>query len=187
MIWFTSDWHLNHRGICKGTSNWTESIPPRNFSSVEEMNSTILGNLNSLVKEKDTLYNLGDVIFGTVRNIPDLLGQIKCRNVHLIYGNHDKKLIKKKWFTNFFKSISSYYELNYNKQKIVLCHYCFCTWNQCHHGSYHAYGHSHGNLPDRDNRSMDVGVDCHDYKPISLDEFLETLKSRPFMMDGCVI
>jgi hypothetical protein len=40
-----------------------------------------------------------------------------------------------------------------------------------HHGAWHLYGHSHGNLPDTPTSlSMDVGVDTHDFQPWHFDE-----------------
>ena len=43
--------------------------------------------------------------------------------------------------------------------------------NRSHHGAWHLYGHSHGNLPDtRTSLSMDVGVDTHDFRPWHFDE-----------------
>ena len=40
-----------------------------------------------------------------------------------------------------------------------------------HHGAWHLYGHSHGNLPDTPTSlSMDVGVDTHDFRPWHFDE-----------------
>jgi hypothetical protein len=32
-------------------------------------------------------------------------------------------------------------------QPIVLCHYAMRVWNRSHHGAWHLYGHSRGNLP----------------------------------------
>lgn len=41
--------------------------------------------------------------------------------------------------------------------------------NQAHRGSWMLYGHSHGNLTDIGGKTIDVGVDCFDYYPVSLD------------------
>ena len=32
-------------------------------------------------------------------------------------------------------------------QLVVLCHYAMRVWDRSHYGSWHLYGHSHGNLP----------------------------------------
>jgi calcineurin-like phosphoesterase family protein len=38
-----------------------------------------------------------------------------------------------------------------------------------HHGDLHLYGHSHGSLPGTAART-DVGVDCFEFRPVTLDE-----------------
>ena len=45
------------------------------------------------------------------------------------------------------------------------------VWNKSHYGSWNLYGHSHGSLPDDPHaRAIDVGVDCHNFAPVSFDE-----------------
>jgi calcineurin-like phosphoesterase family protein len=38
-----------------------------------------------------------------------------------------------------------------------------------HRGDIHLYGHSHGSLPST-SASTDVGVDCFDFRPVTLNE-----------------
>lgn len=90
---------------------------------------------------------------------------------------------------DFFRSIDHYKEISfkidsqvsgrYGKTKIVLCHFALSVWNNAHHGAIHLYGHSHGSLPDRGNRSMDVGVDTNNLYPYHLDEIISIMKNRP--------
>jgi calcineurin-like phosphoesterase family protein len=40
------------------------------------------------------------------------------------------------------------------------------------------YGHSHGELPENDSLSFDVGVDCNNYAPVSLDEVNERMEKK---------
>ncbi len=50
-------------------------------------------------------------------------------------------------------------EISVNGQPIVLCHYAMRVSNRSHHGAWHLYGHSHGNLPEGPTSlSMDVGI-----------------------------
>jgi len=49
------------------------------------------------------------------------------------------------------------------------------VWNKAHCGAIHLYGHSHGALLGI-GRSLDVGVDCHKFCPISLEEILRLTK-----------
>ena len=55
-IWVTSDTHFNHANIIKYCN--------RPFSSVEEMNETIIANWNKVVSQGDTVYHLGDFALG---------------------------------------------------------------------------------------------------------------------------
>jgi calcineurin-like phosphoesterase family protein len=62
-------------------------------------------------------------------------------------------------------------ELKHDHSLIVMCHYAMRVWNRSHRGAWMLYGHSHGSLPDDPGAlSIDVGVDCHDYTPISHDD-----------------
>ena len=54
--WFTADFHLGHQNIIRYCN--------RPFHSTSEMDEAILGNLNSLVRQDDVLYFLGDFCMG---------------------------------------------------------------------------------------------------------------------------
>lgn len=160
MIWFTADTHFGHKNIIEYCN--------RPFASVEEMDETIINNINAVVKPEHTIYHLGDFSFGGTFHYRS---KINCKNVHLILGNHDKlKMLEKRCFS----TVSMIKEVRYAKQFIVLCHYGMRVWNKSHHGSWSLYGHSHGTLPPIQN-SMDVGVDCHDYQPLSFDDVKEKI------------
>src|SRR5699024_1596488 len=79
----------HHKNIIKGISNWEDKSGCRNFSTMEEHNQTIVDGINSTVGEDDTLYCLGDWSFGGLDKIWEFRKQIKCKNIHLILGNHD--------------------------------------------------------------------------------------------------
>lgn len=158
--------HFGHKNIIKYCN--------RPFSSVQEMDETLIKNINECVKYNDTLYHLGDFAFG---NIERYRSNITCLDIHLILGNHDKI---QKWQYRQFSSVSHYKEVNYNKTKIVLCHYALRVWNKSHHGAWHLYGHSHGTLPDIGNKSFDCGVDCWNYKPLSINDIEKEMNKRNF-------
>jgi calcineurin-like phosphoesterase family protein len=50
-------------------------------------------------------------------------------------------------------------------------------WDGRHHGAYHLHGHSHG-THHAEGAILDVGVDCHDYRPLSLEEVLALCEAR---------
>lgn len=165
MIYFTADTHFNHKNIIQYSN--------RPFQSVEEMNQSLIDNINALVKSNDELYHLGDFAFG---NVEKFRRQINCKNLHIIFGNHDREARLNK---HLFSSYSDFREIKVFGKSITLCHYAMRVWNKSHHGAYHLYGHSHGSLPDDPNsRSFDCGVDCHGYKPISFDEVTQLMSKK---------
>lgn len=88
-IWLISDTHFNHQGIL-GFER-ADGKPVRPFTTVEEMNETLISNWNSVVKPGDKVYHLGDVLFGEDKagwmdaNMKRMHGKKR-----LIFGNHDE-------------------------------------------------------------------------------------------------
>ena len=96
-IWLTSDTHYNHSNLCLGVSTWNDKEKScRNFQTLEEMNELIVKNINDNVKENDVLYHLGDFSFGGIKNIWEFRKRINCKNIHLIFGNHDHHISSNK-------------------------------------------------------------------------------------------
>ena len=174
MIWFTSDTHFGHKNILKYTD--------RPFSSVEEMDEILIENWNNRIEKDDEVYHLGDVALCSPKKLREILARLNGK-IYLIRGNHDKSA---EACRDRFEWIKDYYELEISdpeghkeKQLIVLFHYAMRVWQASHYGTYHLYGHSHGELPDDPNAlSFDVGVDCHNYAPINYDEIKSIMKSK---------
>lgn len=196
-IYFTSDTHYAHKNICRGITGWEENVgeqKTRDFRTLDEMNDTIVNSINGMVKENDILYHLGDWSFGGIDNIWNFRKQIKCRNIHLIYGNHDHHIEANRMLTiseyaivpahKIFSSVQYYKEIKVAGQMIVLSHYAHRVWNHSHKGAIHLYGHSHASLENVEwGRSMDVGIDnafilFGEYRPISIDEVLSIMKNK---------
>lgn len=154
MIWFTSDEHFGHENIIRFCN--------RPFSSLHEMNKTIIDNHNSLVDEKDTVYHLGD--FCISKNAAPFYERLNGNHIFL-RGSHDK------WqkHDNLFAPYNDLLELKIDSLFIVLCHYAMRTWPRSHYGSIQLFGHSHGRL-DNGRNQWDVGVDVWDFKPVSLEQ-----------------
>lgn len=55
-----------------------------------------------------------------------------------------------------------------------LSHYAHRTWPHRYHGDLHLHGHSHGELAPIEN-SLDDGVDCWNWRPVTLDQMLARL------------
>jgi calcineurin-like phosphoesterase family protein len=174
-IWFTSDSHYNHANVIEHDN--------RPFSCLEEMTEQLIERWNNVVSKGDTVYHLGDFALSWGSKHEALIDGILSRlngNKFLIIGNHDRKEVlgNRRW-----SSVDHYRELKIDmggvhKQRIVMFHYSCRTWNQSGRGSWCLHGHSHGNLTDIGGKTMDVGVTCHDYRPIELAEVKSFMDGR---------
>lgn len=174
--YFISDTHFGHANILRHCK--------RPFSSVGEMDDAIVRNWNAIVRPKDTVYHLGDFAWNPIIT-REILGRLNG-TIHLIQGNHDKRILKKD-IPERFASVSPYLEIKVRdeemdvKQNLILCHYPMEVWNKSHHGSWHLHGHCHGTLPNSDSKArIDVGVDPHDFKPVSYNEIKNIMTGKVF-------
>lgn len=179
-IWFTADPHFFHKNIIKYVG--------RPFKNIEEMNETLLTNWNKLVKKDDLIFVLGDFCLGSTKDCGNVLSKLNGNKV-LIIGNHEKSVLKSVVNRDFFNGgIYERLEIRVNDkevsdefQDLILDHYTMTTWNKSHRGAWQLFGHVHGLLDNNLNLSpnqMDVGVDSHDYSPISYDRVKEIITQR---------
>jgi calcineurin-like phosphoesterase family protein len=180
-VWFTSDHHFGHENIIKYCN--------RPFVSVDEMNRAMIVNYNSVVAYNDVVYFVGDVGFMQEDVLVTILSRLNGMKI-LIYGNHDKVIRKAKdKFDRCFASMHEYLEVSLDRQKFILCHYPMLSWNGSGRGNIMLHGHAHGNTNYghiKDMKIMDVGVDCHNYFPISADDVMRMMakkKSEDFGRD----
>jgi calcineurin-like phosphoesterase family protein len=164
-VFFTADTHFGHANIIRYCN--------RPFASVQEMDEVLIQRWNEVVKPDDTVWHLGD--FAAWYNGVDARSYFNRLNgrKNLIWGNHDDADVRAAigWEVSM-----PHWELSIGKQLLTLCHYGMRVWNQSHRGSIMLYGHSHNMLPPITN-SLDVGVDCWDYRPVTLDQILKRLQS----------
>ena len=82
-VFFIADTHFGHKKcltLGKG----------RPFTSIEEMEETIVSNWNKKVKPEDTVYVLGDFCWGfNVKRTKSLVNLLNGQKI-LVYGNHDR-------------------------------------------------------------------------------------------------
>jgi calcineurin-like phosphoesterase family protein len=167
---FTSDHHFGHVRILELSS--------RPFKDVDEMDEKLILNWNSVVQPGDVVWHLGDIMMGT--KPPETYLDRLNGTIHLVLGNHDKKALRVR---QRFASISRVAEVVVDGQQITMCHYAWKIWPDSEHLTWMLYGHSHGDMVDEhdlDSLSLDVGVDCHNYFPISFDQVRELMKLRRF-------
>jgi calcineurin-like phosphoesterase family protein len=163
-IFLTADTHFDHENIV--------GFCERPFSDVNEMNEALVRNWNETVSKHDIVFHLGDFCFNIETFdsfIPRLNGHI-----NIVPGGHDKWVRRA---GNKVAVLPPLVTIEVGKIVVVLCHYAMRVWDREHYGSYHCYGHSHGRLPGL-GRSMDVGVDAWDYRPITLDMVMKELEDE---------
>jgi calcineurin-like phosphoesterase family protein len=160
--------------------------------SIDTMNQSLVANINSRVGAHDVLWCLGDWIFAQgndyQRKARWFRDQIQCRNIYLVWGNHDDRKIRDLFTATFDQT-----EIRVQNVRITLNHYPMLTWNGQHQGTVaapniHLYGHVHALYQRKADScpvkyegawpALDVGFDGHDYQVWSMDEILEQLRPK---------
>lgn len=178
-VWFTSDLHLGH----DKEFVWKA----RGFSSVGEMNETIIRNINDIVNEADTLYILGDLALCPIDEAKYWLSQIKCKNIVVIIGNHDTDVRIKLYEELGFK-VQFGGRLRYGKYHFFLSHYPTLTANPGEDkltlAHINLYGHTHHQYTwISDNPfAFQVGCDANLCEPIEITYIIRELKENIDML-----
>lgn len=171
-VYFTSDQHFGHARILE--------LCGRPFASVEEMDETMIVRWNAVVQPTDTVWHLGDFTMGSVEMAWRYRARLNGR-VNLIHGNHDRESVRNSGCMWHISAPMA--QINHQGRQITLCHYAMRTWDQSHRGALMLYGHAHGRLPGT-RLSLDVGVDCWDFTPVTLDQILARMATLPEEYSG---
>ena len=161
-VFLTADTHFGHEKIIEYCA--------RPFKNVAEMNQVLVENWNATITRDTVVYHLGDFIW-TRKAIADILPRLNGK-IKLVYGGHDFP------YLNMYKKYPNITVLsplaveNINGTVAVLCHFPLRSWERKEYGACHFYGHTHGNLLPL-YKSWEVGVDCNNFYPISLEEAIE--------------
>ena len=168
---YIADTHFGHENIIR--------LSGRPFTSLDEMNDTLLRNWNARVKNSDDIYIIGDLWYrGVYEDALQTVKQLKGKK-HLIIGNHDRKYLKNAEYADQFAETADILDLPYENKRLILCHYPLAEWNAFFRGSYHVYGHIHN---DRGaafqymktlDRALNAGVDINYFIPVTLDELIQ--------------
>lgn len=157
---YIADNHFNHKLMAE----------LRGFASPLKMNLFMFEYWNSIVRNGDLVYFLGDLAMpnkGDGNDIAEILAKLNGQ-IYFVLGNHDWKNIN--LFRGFERKIIKMVDLAYiktsNGYPIMLCHYSMQTWRKSCHGSWHLFAHSHGKVQPI-GLSHDVGVDNNGFVPLS--------------------
>ena len=159
-IYFCSDTHFNQQR--------TLEMSKRPFKDVKEMNKVLVSNWNSIVKPNDLVYHLGD--FGDYRIREFLNGDII-----LIKGNYERSGFKNEFiqYEHYFKEIYEYnHEIIIEDYKVRMVHEPFRIKSEKIDDTHiNLFGHTH-KLCMIKSYGINVGFDCHYFKPIDFETVL---------------
>lgn len=152
-VFFTADTHFGHER--------TLQLSKRPFDTVLEMDTAIIDSWHNLITPADTVYHLGD--FGNPEMIHSLDG-----NILFLPGNYDDSMI-----ISILASSCTLIKSNIRIEAGGL------TFRLIHEpdevrgvtGSFFLFAHIH-KLQMVKRNGLNVGVDCHDFCPISLETVL---------------
>lgn len=173
LTYFTGCSHFHHDRI--------SSLTGRPFSSVQDMNDTLICNWNARVKKHDFVYHLGDFIVGRRLDNQMYFDAIFERLngiITLIRGNHE--YIATKYGAGRFYNIKDYLEIEVGGQNFVLSHYPMLSWNRERRGSIHLHSHTHQKNPLTfpGKRIIHVGVDSWNFSPVLSQELVKLANNQ---------
>lgn len=170
---YTADLHFGHPGILRHCPE------TRRFDSVESMDAEIVRRINERVGKQDLLYIVGDFALSSDDEyVRHLFHEIQGRKL-LVLGNHDldaKGRVRKEVAAlPWDRPPTHALETTDEGCHVYMHHYGCRVWPRHLKGSYHLFGHSHGDLPPL-GRSRDVGIDCADahFAPMTFREIKES-------------
>jgi len=145
------------------------------------MNNSLIDNCNAVVAPEARLFFVGGFLFGPldeknfVACAAKFRKKIACRNLFLVYGNHDRRGRKSAEFRSLFSFVGDYLEViacgdpklkdrnHPSEASVILNHYPieYPYWNRIKDGAIHLHGHTHKGPegPFREQKKLDVGVD----------------------------
>lgn len=185
-VFFTSDTHFGHERII--------SLCNRPFDSVEEMNEVMIDNWNSVVGPKDIVYHMGDVALGRIAESLPLVGKLNG-DIALVPGNHDRIFSGEKerqrlrfdaeYRKVFATILPESLVVDVAGFDVAMSHFPYS--GDSHGEDRHADKRPrdeglpliHGHVHDKwktNGRMLNVGVDVHDFRPVSRDYVVDWLE-----------
>jgi calcineurin-like phosphoesterase family protein len=194
-LFFTSDTHFGHENIIEYCN--------RPFVNAKQMDDELISSWNRVVEKDDIVYHLGDFTLGGEYAAKAYFRQLNGKI--FVLGNiwhHDGRWLSAvnqlddlgsptvSGFAPFLSAshhqitvLPALHVLHFPEygrdgypKALILCHYPFAVWDRKHYGAWHLFGHSHG-THQNGGLSFDVGVDCNQFQPVSLEGVCRQMKA----------
>ena len=167
-VWLISDNHFNHQKIIEYSN--------RPFKTVEQMNEEMIKKWNSVVKEDDKIYHLGDFGFSSKEQIANIISKLNGR-IFLILGNHDNHTPQ--WYRD--TGIKEVYDHPIIiKDFIVLSHapQSFICDSRTPYVNFFGHVHDSKMFETYGPRHFCACVERHDYKPVNIEEVIKYFQEK---------
>ncbi len=171
MVFLTSDSHYFHANIIK--------YARRPFTCLHDMNKVMTERWNEVIKPGDTVFHLGDVAFGSKKKLTALRERLNG-TIYLVRGNHDGSITKMN-DAGFIVISPGYRKIEGIKFRLTHAYNnkSFPRYLWGLHGHRHAiYPPDEGEYVDYRQKSINVGVDYHEYYPISINYIKEIIRGE---------
>jgi calcineurin-like phosphoesterase family protein len=191
--WFTADLHLGHTNIIRYCS--------RPFADVDAMNCALVVGWNEVVADDDDVWVLGDFALGRINDTLALTGELRGRKV-LLAGNHDRcwaghdrrvdEWTQRYLDAGFDEVRQGTESLAIAGRTVRLCHFPYrgdshgqdryLDHRPVDQGEWLLHGHVHERWS-QSGRMINVGVDTHRFRPVSIHEIEALIDAGPTATD----
>ena len=168
--WFISDTHFSHKNIIKYAG--------RPYTTVEEMNRSLIDNWNQCVEADDQVFFLGDFGLGDVEHLHSICSQLKGHKI-CIRGNHDRNA-SHMMRVGFNLVLESAF-LKIGQHNVELIH----IPSNPAPSHFQLHGHVHEKRPRKIvSNQLNLCVEVWDYKPVSEKTLLSLLDKAASNQDS---
>lgn len=140
---------------------------------MEEMNTAMVNNWNSVVTDDDVVIHAGDVMFGDKKKCGPFINQLKGQKI-LISGNHDpKEVVLNECWMNSAQQL----DFEYDGYIFHIKHWPFKEKIEPKENVIFCHGHTHNNIPQLTNNQISLCVEHWNFAPVSIETIIETWKN----------
>lgn len=167
-VWFTSDTHFRQER--------TMEFSRRPFVNVSDMDCALVSNWNKRVTMNDIVVHAGDFMDPASLDgwLAAYLGNLNFKTLKWVLGNYDRPAVEKihRAIVESGRDVELFegqYSFTDNGKRYVVVHEPVDFPIDAGPDDTVLFGHIHGRSFAKRN-GFDVGVDCHGYSPISLEQ-----------------
>jgi len=161
-----SDTHFDHKNII--------DYCDRPFKDVHDMEKTLIENWNSVVRQDDVVFHLGDFDLFSKNKVREISQQLNGKII-LIKGNHDN------YGNTFYNEVLH----DFIPYPIILDDFFILSHHPLFMNKHMPYVNIHGHLHNTVHRDFETGpkhfnvcVEYTDYKPVDFDELKKKLTNE---------